>query len=1188
MSKTKFRLRAVSALLAVSMLLSLWLYPLGAYAAEEVTFATLPAGHYYQEGMPLFDGNPDHLEAYLDAYLDWAGPEGWALYSTGIRDAYQLTKDTSWYDGVDRTGWVLPGGLSAADDMQGISNGSVASTDLPAMIGLGQSWNKELVRKVGDVLGTEKMASLIGEFTPWRNNHNRADYLGVSNETMDIDTEIWGERPEFNSTTIAFTLMHDLRINPLSGRVAEGFAEDPLLAGQFIDEMAKGFAAYDDESGDGDFYTRGVVGTKHFSVYNAQWFRTTSSVSAGPRSIYEYNVRSALPGLMSGAMGGVMSSFGRTNGISNELAAYNILGDSVSKYGMYSSPDFNGENGLFTEGSMGNGYDTAYVPDRAHALALMALAHTESVRAMGTDKTDPGALYDLIQSGAYGDIWEDVRDNGKPLLTQMIRAGLFDEVDENGFSKFNPYNAQFRDYEGGTAQNANYNNEDHQEVALQAARETIVLLKNDGALPLDKDMSLAVAGYMGDARFRNRSASTVTPPQADVPESGDSPLKAILRSVGYDGGESVSYNEGVPVIAIKTSEGFYLTAPEGEGGNVTVSDITDAAGLTGNELFEVFDWGQSSYSLRSVANGMWLTSPGAAPFSFGPPPTTPVELDLNVYNNNNTPLSLSSNGWTSDSMESVYNNIPPRVGAVDNGDGTIAIVSNWNASGFAGGFEAWYYANCRYMEINEGNLMAAGKAVGSDGPADNQRFTLELIESAAAGIVTEAQEKDAAVIVVGAIPTHQAGEGADRFTLAMGGNDYLLVKETAAAFAAEGKDVVVVIRTNFPVLAEEIHNDPNVSAIIYQPYAGQYDGKALAEVIYGDYAPTGRLTSTWYKSDDVLDPISVYSIPEGNANTLETLDPRVTKDMSNADAYDQELTYMYANPGDVTYEFGYGLSYSDFSYGSLNGPGASDASGPLVFTVEVSNTGGVDTSEVVQLYARNNLSAYGESAANKLAAFEKVELKAGETKTVELTVDPYNLEIWDVNAAGYIVESGDYTFSVGQSFENVKGTVKVDITARDLAPLDASEPFSVFDHSFAAHDVIYREVSKENTVNSLKEEAINGGYSAVYSKSGGAWVAIPKADLTSAETVTAMVASDAASGDITLRLGSPSGPVIAAIAVPVTDPVDYTPETFDYAVKELGYTAVEADLTQAVSGEQTLYVVFESGDLRIDTLTFGR
>jgi hypothetical protein len=528
-----------------------------------------------------------------------------------------------------------------------------------------------------------------------------------------------------------------------------------------------------------------------------------------------------------------------------------------------------------------------------------------------------------------------------------------------------------------------------------------------------------------------------------------------------------------------------------------------------------------------------------------------------------------------------------------NEDKTVSLVANGYRTGFSGDFSDWYYNNGRLVATGtDGKLKTSASVLGNAEKAairnDDVKFEETVVKEVGADAVKRAKSDDYAVVFVGAIPRHSAGEGNDRSELDMGEADYELVEKVSSAFAAEGKKTVVVVKSSFPVGMEPIQNNPNVSAIVYQPYGGQYDSHALAQVLYGDYAPTGRLSSTWYADISALPEISHYSIPEGNKTvTMDKIDPRFTVDMTNSDPVESELTYMYTK-APVTYPFGFGLSYSSFAYSDIKAPKSVKGDASFEVTMKVKNEGTVNTSEVVQLYAKNKKSAYGQYAPQKqLAAFEKVSLAAGETKTVTLTVDPEDLAIWDVNKGDFLIEEGTYDFMAGASSEDVRVKGQVAVGGGSLAALPANKPFNVFDHAFASNEVIYQEVSKARTAENLKDKKVVGGYHAVHSKQDGSWVALSKVVLTGSRQVTASVASDAAGGKITLHADSTNSAPIAEFNVPATGKKTYTIENAGVSVSELGFTEVTADLKGTLpKGPHTLYVVFHEPDLRIDSLSF--
>jgi len=1139
-SGKKWGKKTASLVTSIAMAFSL-MGPLGAYvyAEGEVVFKIQQGGVF--NGMPLFDGNPEHLDAYVDSYFDYTGLEGPAVYVTGSRNHYTLTR------GVN-AGRVIPGALSAADNVQGVS------TDFPALVGMGQTWNKELLAEIGGVMGKEKISML-------KVKQGESNIHGGNNASLSV----------------AFTVVSDMRINPLSGRFDEGFSEDPYMAGVMIDEMATGLSGIDQPDSDGGFWMRAAVGTKHYSVYNSQWFRQTGNNSASARSIFEYQTRSPLKALQSGAVAGVMTSYGRTNGVPNILSSMQIYASQNAKYGAYSSPDFNGDAIVSNPNQLGNGYDDRYAVDRTHATVLMALALANAGRPSGTTPADVPDLVNLVEQGAYGITEEDLIAAARPHVNQLVRLGIFNETDEQGIPFDYPFAQDAKDVRTTPADD--FRVPEHQAVAMKAAQESIVLLKNeDGVLPLQKQRKAAVSGLYADARFKTTYSVGTTPA---IENSGLSPLLSIIKA---NGASNVDYTPGSRVIALTSAaNGEVVTADAAHPGALTEGsqlitadkeqDLEDPA-----QLFRVFDWGQGAASLQSLLNGRWVTSPTANSAAVG--------------NTDVTKLNLTDNDWDLAQMLGDTSVIPPRLRIEDNADGTVSLIANGYRTGFSGDFTNWYYANGRFIAAENGELKtAAAPLIDRSGAASRSaavKFEETVVREAGEEAAARATVDDYAIVFVGAVPRHSAGEGNDRSSLDMGEDDYKLVERVSSAFAAEGKKTIVVVKTSFPVAMEEIENNPNVSAIVYQPYGGQYDSLALAQVLYGDYAPTGRLTSTWYVNDEALPAINKYVIPEGNPATVASVDPRFTVDMTNSDAEEAGLTYMYTSKP-VTYPFGYGLSYSEFSYSNVQTPATVSGDAPFQMTVDVRNDGEIATSEVVQVYVRNPQSAYGTHAPQKqLAAFEKVALAAGESKTVTLTIDPQDFAIWDVNRAGFIVESGAYTVQVAASSADVRAERTVQVQGQTLAQLSPAQPFNVFDHAFAANEVIYHEVSKARTAAKLKEKKVVGGYHAVRSKQNGSWVAVPKVNLNGATKVTARVASDAAGGVITLHAGSPQSAPIAVIDVPTTAPTSYKIDNANVQVQELGYSEVTAELsTSNLSGVHDLYVVFKAPDLRIDSLAFA-
>lgn len=1138
--KKKFKKcrKFASSVVAATMVMSTINAPLAIYAsdnsaqesAEKIEFKTAGEDSIYK-GLPLFDGIPAHLDAYLDVLMDYIGTEGMVRYALGYRGDYQLRFG-------EHAGNIIPGSELFGDHVQGVS------TDFPAIIALGQTWNKELVKKVGKVIGTE--------------NLNTCDFLDtISN---------------FNAVTC--TAMQDLRVNPLSGRYDEGFGEDGTLVSKMVDAMATGASGIEEEENEDGFWTKCIVTTKHYTDYAGQQFRRSANIANSLRSVMEQQAKNIKKGISDGSVSGFMTSYGRTAGIPNSLSPLVQWIQSFAPWGEdggnYVVTDYSSDWQLYSENSMGNGYDNSYVPTYSDALSLMLMARTgqgaandqSTLEEPNTENQD--AVMAELENGTSGLSLGDIKKTARAQVIPLIRNGIFNERDENGY----PVNYPFISESMGASDTAyDYTNNEHQAVALQAAQESIVLLKNDNnILPLAKDANVAVAGPISDARFKTTYAVGRTP---DLENAGLSIGRGMMAVAGED---TITMTSDGNIIVLKASQnGKYVVADKN--GILTASaDTADEA-----SKFEAYSWGQGNgYSYKCVDNnsnnGLWLkfSEDRDGNIEFGVVGTE----ELNVAD-----TGLSATSYTA--------TLPSRISIATNDDGSSNILLNCYSESFFGA-ESTYYKNTRLLTTAEdGTVGYTDQIVDKDGQttlaAETQnQFTVETVQET--GSVTVNAGADYAVVVVGAPTRHSAGEGSDRSDLYLGKDQYELIDNISAAYPGK---TIVVINSVFPVIAEEIQNNENVAAIVYAPYAGQYDGYATGQVLYGDVTPTGKLTSTWYADMSAFPLLDDYSIPDGTNNTtdLNGIAPRYTVDITQADAAATGLTYQYTN-APVTYDFGYGLSYTTYEYGELS-IGEQDTDGNFTATVSVTNTGDKAGAEIVELYASNPDSTYENYAPKKrLVAFEKIELDAGETKEVTLEVSGEDMALWNSNTDEYEIEAGTYTFEAGASSQDVKATAQAEITGSDFDGLDISEPVCVYDKSFAASDLTYNEYSKVHTAENLKNDVLVGGYSTVMARNEGAWTALNGVILDGITKLTASVAYDGeGETGIEVHLDSPDGEKVAEFNFGATDVNTYTVDAVeDYEVHELGYANVEAELTSEVSGTHDVYLVFKNADTQIYTV----
>ncbi|HKZ32548.1 MAG TPA: glycoside hydrolase family 3 C-terminal domain-containing protein [Vicinamibacteria bacterium] len=303
----------------------------------------------------------------------------------------------------------------------------------------------------------------------------------------------------------------------------------------------------------------------------------------------------------------------------------------------------------------------------------------------------------------------------------------------------------------------------------------------------------------------------------------------------------------------------------------------------------------------------------------------------------------------------------------------------------------WYSGTPPYVVSPREGLERA--ASGGPPPAAS-RFGVNWVGDMSEAAVELAKRQDVAVVCVGNHPEGNAGwevvtspsegkEAVDRrqITLPPGQEEFV-----RRVHAANPRTVVVLI-TNFPVALPWAA--ANATTILHMTHASQELGNALADVLLGDFNPGGRLAQTWPRSLADLPPMMDYDIRNGR-------------------------TYMYS-PAEPQYPFGYGLSYTSFTYANLRTSAPRlTASAPVTVSVDVTNSGARAGDEVVQLYVR-----YPESRVprplKQLRGFQRVTLAPGETRTVTLRLAAQDLAYWQVERHAWVTEPARVELRVGSS-----------------------------------------------------------------------------------------------------------------------------------------------------------------------------
>ncbi|RSD09458.1 glycoside hydrolase family 3 protein [Amycolatopsis eburnea] len=520
---------------------------------------------------------------------------------------------------------------------------------------------------------------------------------------------------------------------------------------------------------------------------------------------------------------------------------------------------------------------------------------------------------------------------------------------------------------------------------------------------------------------------------------------------------AVTSSEGVDRVALKDlATGRYLTAP------ATAGKVTAGATSAGTaESFDVYDWGAGKNTLRAAANGKFLSYSGGA-----------------LVNDADQP-----SGWF----------VQQQLKLDPQPDGSYVLEYAGNEV-----TEPWFGPN-RFAVVGADGALT----ISAPDAAHATKFGREVLRSGIAEAVDAARGADTAVVVVGSMPFINGREANDRTSTSLAPAQRALIEAVAKA----NPHTVVVVENSYPTTGWDTLSVPG---IVWTSHAGQETGHAVADVLFGDVDPGGRLTQTWYASDDGLPSILDYDISKTG------------------------MTYQYYR-GKPLYPFGYGLSYTSFRYGV---PRASLVGSSVRVSVDVTNTGSRAGTDVVQLYSK-------DSGVQRLRDFERITLSPHQTRTVQFSVPVADLAAWDAARGRSVVAAGVREFSVGRNAVDLSAAHRVYVPGERALPRDLSRttPAENFDD--------YSGVS-------LTDTAKTSGTSVAAAT--GNWVAYRNVALSGPARFSAS-ASTVEPARVTVRLDSPTGPVLGTAQVPSTG-------------DRYAYTTVTTALAKA-TGRHDVYLTFD-------------
>jgi len=716
--------------------------------------------------------------------------------------------------------------------------------------------------------------------------------------------------------------------DPRWGRTAETFAEDPFLVSKISSAFVRGMM------GDDPKYLKTVPCGKHFIANNTEFNRHSGSANMDNRDMREFYLRPYKALIEGDKLPSIMTAYNAVNG--TPISANRFLVDTIARrtYGMKGY--VTGDCGAISDMIQGH----KYAKDGAEATAMGLKTGVDS---------DCGGEYqaNTVTALQRGLITE--ADIDRALINMFsirMRLGEFDPAAMVPFAGIKP---------------TRVNDASHNDLALEIATKTPVLLKNEKIASGDKVLPLQAC---------NVRKIAVLGTQANKIELGDysgpveprfqsTPLQAItdfvqknnldIDVVFAEGGNTARKNDFYALT------GFTTKYTKGDAKQYDASKFDESAsGIIATERY-------GSFSLRGIKDGDWTAYHNI----------DVSNLDSIIFNIN---VSLSGGS------------IEVRVGSTTGNIIASQKVESKGQGGFMG---------------NRVTIPAKVNTLGIAGP-QNLYFVFRepQPESTDQATLDLAASADVAIIFVGTDQT-TGREESDRFSLVLPGNQMSLIKSIAAV----NPNTIVVIQAMGMVEVEDIKNNINIPGIIYTGYNGQAQGAAMAKVLFGEVNPGGKTSVTWYKS--------VNDLPDFNDYTLRGENGKNGR------------TYWYFNK-DVSYEFGYGLSYTTFEYSNFNiSKSKISPNDKVTVSVDVKNTGDVDGDEVVQIYVKTPESAASmQRPIKRLKGFKRVTIPAGQTKTVEIEVDCAELWFWDDKNNRITYDQGKYIFEIGASSRNIKGQVE--------------------------------------------------------------------------------------------------------------------------------------------------------------------